>query len=967
VVALGLLLFIAGPTFAQQLPFARLSISDGLEDTVIFAMEQDQRGFLWIATRTGLNRFDGARFWTYTQADGLAHNLARDLLRIRDGTLWIAGERGVAWFDGQSFHPVGAEQGWPDKVSARAMDQAPDGTLWVATYGAGVLQFEPGDEPRVLAQYGFEDGLPTERVRSLIAGDDGTIWLGTSNDSVWRIRDGLVEVVPWQAENTEVRALLQHSDGSIWAGTRAGIARFDGSAFEALVTDSPLANQTVNTMTQNREGLVWLGTREGGAYSIDTQLRVAHLDTTNGLPDDSVNAVFEDNEDNLWFGTYGGGVARLSTSEVLNFKAQAAFPSPNVYAIADDGSGCIWFGTNGAGVSSLCGGELRQYTTADGLPHNKVLSAMVDLNGDPWFGTLEGISHLHLGEFINYSEADGLVGMVNYHLLQSRSGPIWLGTIDGLSRFDGQEFSHFDESDGLSDDRVNRLLERDNGDLWLATANGLALFHDGQFKNWSTADGLPSNFINDVYEDDQEGLWIATNSGLSYFRDGEFRNWTRSDGLPHNNCVVILPGNEGEIWIGTSRGVAIFDGNGFTVVTSREGLVFDLINRGSGYRDPEGNLWFGTGDGVSRFAADFRPGATTPPPVHLLSVANNLGEMALDRQARIDQQDSSLNFDYSAISFQRAPDVLYRYRLATSNATPWRETRLRELQIDSLAPGNYRFEVTARIGEGAWNPRLASFSFTVVPPFWRTTWFLVLIIASVIGALLYRNHLSQQRALILEMTVRERTQQLEDLNEGLEWMANHDSLTHLANRHQVHQRLADMHANEPALQLGVIVIDLDHFKAVNDQYGHDGGDQALEAFAKMLHRHVRIDQLAARWGGEEFLVVCARIEGDRLKALAGQLLEHCRSLDVQLSSGESLQLRCSLGFAMTPPDSDNLPWEKVLQLADLALFEVKQNGRNHARGYLWKQAITDPWDLDRVLADREKAVIDGLLQAELVS
>jgi diguanylate cyclase (GGDEF)-like protein len=964
---LGLLLLLPFALAAQQLPFAHLSISDGLEDTVIFAMEQDQSGYLWIATRTGLNRFDGAQFWTYTQADGLPHNLARDLLLDRDGTLWAATERGVAWFDGQRFNTLGPDHGWPGKTSARALSLAADGTLWVASYGAGVLQLAVGPEPKVLAQFGLSEGLPTERVRSLMVDKDGLVWLGTSNDAVWRIDDGSVSAVAWNLPSSEVRALYQHGDGSIWAGTRTGVARWTGNDFEFLFPGSHLSEQTINFIAQDNQGRIWFGTREGGAFSLGGDGVLEQLDSGNGLPDDSVNVIYEDNEGNLWFGTYGGGVARLSTSSVLNWKAQAEFPNPNVYAIADDLNGCIWFGTNGNGVTSLCDGQMRNYTRADGLPHNKVLSAMVDQHGDPWFGTLEGISRFHDGQFTNYGEADGLAAMVSYHVLSARDGSIWIGTIDGLAHFKDQQFSAYDESVGLPDNRVNRLLERDNGDLWLATANGLALFRDEAFATWSTEQGLPSNFINDLYEDEQGGLWIATNNGLSYLFEGALQNWTRADGLPHNNCTVILPGNSGEIWIGTSRGVAIFDRTSFTVVTSREGLVFDLINRGGGYRDPEGNLWFGTGAGVSRFAADFRPGATNSPPVQLLSVASSRGDLPLDEPARIDQQDNILQFSYAAISFQRAPDVVYRYRLARDSDTPWRQTRLRELQINSLAPGDYRFEVSARIGEGAWNPNPAAFGFTVVPPFWRTPLFLFLLLASVIGALLYRNHLSQRRALFLETTVRERTQQLEELNEGLEWLANHDNLTHLANRNQVHHRLTSLHDRQPDVQLGIVVIDLDHFKTVNDQYGHAGGDQALEVFARMLHGHVRTDQFAARWGGEEFLVVCPGIDHERLQALAGQLLEHCRNLDVRIAPGRSLELRCSLGFAMTPPGSKDLPWEKVFQLADLALLEAKRNGRDRAEGYFWNKPIEAPWDLDRILSERDQAIEQGFLKQVTVS
>ena len=951
------LLFFNFQISAQQLPFAHLSISDGLEDTVVFSIEQDDLGFLWIATRTGINRFDGERFWTYGQNDGLPHNLARDLHKSKDGTLWVASERGVAWFDGSSFHALEEKDGWPEKVSARALAEATDGSLWVATYGAGLLHIKTDGEPKVIEQFNRDSGLPSDRIRSLLIDKQDNIWLGMS-DQVVRLTDGKPETITWQAKSTEIRALYQHTDGNIWAGTRHGIAHFVDNAFIAMDLGTDLSKQTINTITRDKKGNVWLGTRDFGVYQFDPHLQVKHLDMLDGLPDNSVNSIFQDSEDNLWFGTYGGGIARLSTSKVLNWKAQPGLPNPNVYAIADDHNGCIWFGTNGNGVSSLCEDKMTHMTRSDGLPHNKILSTMIDSHGNPWFGTLQGISQLNQGQFINYDQKDGLSGSVSYHIMQASDDSFWIGTNNGLNQFDGHKFTQYRKSHGLPDDRINRILESNDGDLWLASANGLTHYHEGEFSSWSTDDGLPANFINDFYEDQLGGLWIATNNGLSYFSNGQFRNWDTTDGLPHNNCTVILPGKDNEIWIGTSRGVAIFDGEDFTVITSKEGLVFDLVNRGAGYRDPQGNLWFGTGDGISRFATDFKPGASNQPPVHLLSVSNNQQQLTLNDSAQIQQQDSSLRFNYSAISFQRAPDVNYRYRLNSGN-TPWRETRLRELQINSLAAGDYTFEVTARVGKGEWNQQPATFNFTVTPPFWRTTWFVVLLITSLLFALLLRSYRSRQHAIQLENLVQERTKQLEEVNQGLEWLANHDNLTRLANRNQIQQTLSQLDIN---LELGVIVIDLDYFKSINDQYGHLAGDKALQAFANMLLSLTREGQQASRWGGEEFLIICPKISSSRLSALAEQILQHCRQLDIVFSDDLSFGLKCSIGFAMTPPQQQNKSlWEKTIQLADMALYDAKHDGRDCAIGYLWQEALPNDWDFNRVIMEKELALKQNIL------
>lgn len=935
-------------TNAQQLPFAHLSISDGLEDTVIFDIEQDEKGFLWIASRTGINRFDGSRFWTYNQSDGLPHNLARDILKISDGTLWVATERGVAWFNGQSFNSLNE---WPKNVSARALSQSSDGSLWVATYGAGILQIRTGAQPAIINQYNAQSGLPTDRVRSILVDSNHNIWAGM-NKYIVKITDGKVINVKWHAQSSEIRVIFQNIDNSIWAGTRFGLARFDGQAFETFNIGIDLSQQTINTIRQDRQKNIWLGTRDYGVYRLSIDNKIEHYDMNDGLPDNSVNSIFQDNENNMWFGTYGGGLARLSTSNVLNWKAQNGMPNPNVYAIADDKKGCLWFGTNGNGASRLCGDEMTHFTRNDGLPHNKILSVLIDNKGSPWFGTLQGISHYVDGKFVGFDQEQGLGSSIIYHIIQSTDGTFWIGTNNGLSHYDGQNFNQFTQKDGLPDNRINRILESPNGDLWIASSNGLTRFSHGQFNSWSTADGLPANFINDFYEDENGGLWIATNNGLSYFHDGKFNVWTIENGLPHNNCTVILPGKNKDIWVGTSRGVAIFNGSDFTVITSREGLVFDLVNRGAGYRDPKGNLWFGTGEGVSRFATDFKPGSSAPPPIHLLSVHNNLKPLNLNKSVEIPQRSSTFNFEYSAISFQRAPDVNYRYRLNNGSNAEWRETRLKELQINSLAAGKYTFEVTARIGNGQWNTNPATYKFTITPPFWQTMWFIFLILGLIILAFIYKSYRSRAHALHLESLVKERTKQLEEVNQGLEWLANHDNLTKLANRNHIQRKLSQLEQPDKQLQIGIIVIDLDHFKSVNDNYGHAAGDKALKAFAGIFQDLMREDQIASRWGGEEFIVMCPTINKDRIIVLAEQILKHCRKLRIKLNDAASFQLRCSLGFALTPQakqPSEPIPWEKTIQLADMALYEAKHSGRDRAVGYVWNESNQYNHDFKNVL------------------
>lgn len=952
-------------SIAQELPYANLSIADGLEDMVVFDIIQDDQGFLWMTTRTGISRFDGNRFWTFNRSNGLPHNLVRDLLKAKNGQLWAASEAGLAWFDGYSFKSI-SEAYWPSNVSARVLQEAPDGTIWVATYGMGIVQIDPsGETPKIIQQFNRSTGFPSDRFRSLLIDVDGNIWAGDSK-RVIRINNGGYEEIEWKAEPSEIRTLFQHDNQQIWVGTRNGVAIYDGNAFVPLTFDVNLSNQTINSFMVDHNQHIWVSSRDFGAYEFDQNHQlVKHLNMANGLPDNSVNSMYQDSENNIWFGTYGGGISRLSAANVANWKAQPAMPNPNVYAIIQDNKGCIWIGTNGDGVSLLCDGKLTHLTTADGLSHNKVLTAALDNEGDPWFGTLHGISHQKNGQFHHLNIEQGLSGPVVYHIIKDLDDSLWIGTNNGLNHYQNGKITSYFTEDGLPDNRINRIFQSKNGDIWLASSNGLSLFKEGHFTNWSTGDGLAANFINDIFEDDTGILWLATNDGLSLFDGTAFTTWTTAEGLPHNNATSILPGENGDIWIGTSRGVAIFDGNNFTVITSREGLVFDLINRGAGFKDSSGNLWFGTAEGISRFDANFKPGSSSPPPVHIISARNELTELDLNKNNIIQQQDSSLTLSFTAISFQRAPDIVYRYRLADSQDTPWRETRLNEIQINSLAAGNYQFQVTARIGNGEWNSNPALLSFEVTPPFWQTPWFILLLIAGVVAFLLYRNWRNKQHAVKLEHIVFERTKQLEDLNQGLDWLANHDSLTRLSNRHHV-QNVLNNFNNSSATPFAVIAIDLDYFKNINDQYGHDFGDQVLQCFSKMLLDLVGSNQTVARWGGEEFIIICPQIDLTDLKILSLSVIQQCRHLKISTNFDEVVDITCSVGFVYLPqfnPEQKLVTqMEKTIQLSDQALYAAKHNGRDQLYGYIIHQSAQN-LQLKAYLSDIQNAINNRWIEA----
>jgi len=941
---------------AQKLPFAISNIRDGLVDSVVFSMMQDSQGFLWIGTRTGISRFDGLEFSNFTNRDGLAHNVVRCMCEAPDGTLYFGTEHGVTRLRKDVFETIA--EGLPN-LSIRALACAEDNSLWIGTYGGGLARWDQGR----LEMYSTADGLPSDRIRSLLIAHDGSLWIGTTG-AVARLVEGEITGYREGLRDREVRSLWEDSSFRIWVGSRRGVYRFEAGHFVPLMPESALGEEAINVIRSDLRGRLWFGTREAGAFVLESgELR--RFTTREGLADNSVTAIIEDFEGNLWFGTYGGGVCRLGGEKVLNWEATEGFSYPNVYGIEEDRDGCLWFGTNGGGVSRLCQGKFTAFTTSDGLPHNKVLAVFQAHDKAMWFGTLNGVARFDGRRWRVLDTRKGLSHNVVYDIGEDELGRMYFATFEGLSIVDGTHIKVLRKKDGLAGNRINYILFGRDA-LWLATDHGISEIRGEEIHNWDASDGLPSEFINHLFEDASGSIWAATSLGLARIENGSVTSWDSSDGLSNDNCTVLLPGGDRKLWIGTNRGVDIFDGKVFSIVSTREGLVSDLVNRGAGCVDHQGNLWFGTGGGVSRFAADFRPESLDPPPVHLLGVRIFDEEYHSSGEVRLGYLQNWLTFSYVALSFRRAQDVQYRYRLK-GTGRPWQLTRFRQVQFSSLPPGRYRFEVTARIGEGPWNPSGAVFPFTIVPPVWKRWWFLALL-AGLFAALVWiRVWGLRRRSRILEETVRERTAEIAKINDELRWLAHNDRLTGLFNRHYVYETMpvevarlnrrrrqaimAGIAADYPCI--GMMLIDLDHFKEINDEWDHMVGDEALKAVAEAFRSALRDTDIVARWGGEEFLIILRDLGQSGLEEGPRRILRAVRSLSLDMGRRGKLSIRCSIGFSHFPRGT-SLPddfWESLVKVVDLALMDAKRAGRDRAVGWVWPSEELGPEELQEVLEE----------------
>lgn len=368
--------------------------------------------------------------------------------------------------------------------------------------------------------------------------------------------------------------------------------------------------------------------------------------------------------------------------------------------------------------------------------------------------------------------------------------------------------------------------------------------------------------------------------------------------------------------------------------------------------DTQGRLWAGTIEGVTMYDASAETPDAKPHTLHLLAAREEASGRSLAAGADLGVAQSDVAFELSLLAYQRDHRTRYRSQLKGLDARPgeWIESAHRS--YSRLPPADYEFVASARDANGIESEPVA-WRFHVHAPWWRSPWAFALYGVGLVAVGLLAGRL-RARALArhareLEREVAERTQALAQANRQLEEASLTDPLTGLRNRRyfglemptECERVIRRATRTEVQGDLVFILADIDHFKRINDQYGHAAGDAVLVEFANRIRALLRAGDIAVRWGGEEFLIVLREVERSHAGALAARLLDAVRAAPFHIAEGD-IEVTCSAGWAAFPfvPDAPRSnSAEQVVAFADAALYQAKRSGRNRAMG-----AVTDVSD-----------------------
>lgn len=790
--ALYFLLFVR--LRAQQYSFINYSIEDGLSQSQVQTIFQDEKGYLWMGTTGGLSRYDGKNFANYSKEDGLLDNRINCIVGGKDNEIYLGTLGGINKFNpkGPGVQPFESFALKPEfaKNQVIALIADKNGNLWLCTDGAGVCKYNPAAPgEKSFSYYTETDGLANNYVRSVCTDKTGNVWFGTRDGICYYDGASFKKINSGTVQPHNVSQVIKDKEENLWFCTYGeGIFKYDFKTFTQYTEKDGLILDWIRSATQDEAGNFWFASKNGVSKFDPVEKTFLNFDETNGLFYPNINTVMQDNEGKVWFGTDGKGVMKFTGETFVNYTTQDGLSSDIIMSVTEDRKGNRWFCTYGNGVCMQAPSKkgFTNFTTKDGLNDNIVWTAFCDQQGNVWFGTSDGVCKYDGARFIPVK--DSLPANNVYSIYQDKKGSMWFGTSAGVSRYDGASWKNFVSGKDNVGRNIQNIMEDDRGNMWFASSNGIYKYDGAQFVNYTTENGLTDNNVMTILQDSRHNLWIGTNNGITHYDGKVFSKIPIDKKYSSNNVTFLVLDASQHLWIGTNNGIyelnvdEYYNGGktDFHHYTNFEGLRSLECNQNAGYQDRDGNLWFGTSEGVLKYspAQGKNVNEAREPLTHITGVrlflqptdwsaySDSVDQATgLPLNLSIDYKKKYITFDYIGISLSNPSSVRYKFMLVGFDQDWSPPTDATFATYSNLPPGKYTFKVIACNKNNVWNKVPATFSFEITPPFWLTWWFVVLcgVFTGAIVWLLYRwrvsaikrNHHTQQleyksRLLVLE-------------------------------------------------------------------------------------------------------------------------------------------------------------------------------------------------------------------------
>lgn len=775
------------PIFANKripsIKFSSLSIENGLSQSTVFDIIQDNKGFLWVATADGLNKYDGYTFTVYRHEGNNESSIQSDLIRSlfldNKRQLWVGTNAGIALYDNKKdlFHC------YPYNAQVNSIIQVSDSCLYLAT-SEGFLSFnteqntyrtlsakgELCDNFQIVTKYNdllligtnngmymmslkdenivpFRDELSGKNIMDICIARKG-IWVATEGHGLYYItEDGKIKDYKHNKNDDKsissdfVRSLCVDDQQRLWIGTFIGLNIYNEaddsfSRYYSNEVERKSINQnSVRSLYLDNQGAMWLGTFYGGLnyyHPLQNQFdRINHIPYINSLSDNVVSCIVEDNSSELWIGTNDNGLnlynqnTKRFTYYTANPNSGNAILSNNIKAVLVDGN-YVYIGSHGGGLARLNKrtNSIKNYTERNSdLGNDNIYSFSKDSHGNIWVGTLSG-------PVIYNPEKDSFTPFLSF-VSEGSKANLFL--------------------DKIKKKHIYVLFLDSRQRMWIGTESGVYTYsfltkeieeYEIGTEDYMSAQGR----IYCIFEDRQNKIWIGTNVGLCSFNDTQktFKTITTADGLPNNNIYGILQDSFDRLWVSTNRGLACYNPKNEEIRTYSllDGLQGEQFNSYAYCKTSSGQMFFGGISGITSFFPEqltdnpFTPSAMiTQLLLFNRSVVpgDNTGILSEDisetKSITLKPGQTSIGLLFTVPNFLSAQHNTFAYKLEGFE-DEWNYTEdKRTVSYSNLKYGKYTFYVKAANSDGKWNEEPTVLSIEILPYWWETVWARILFIA----------------------------------------------------------------------------------------------------------------------------------------------------------------------------------------------------------------------------------------------
>jgi signal transduction histidine kinase/ligand-binding sensor domain-containing protein len=763
-----------------------------ISGNIITCIYEDRERNLWFGTINGLNLYDPVKdnFIVFKNNSGdsgsLKNNYISGITEDKDGNLWIVtGENCLnKWIPKtRSFisYQFESEKVYLNSRPSKMIAIDSKGYLWIVSLSRGIQRFDP--ESGVFTK--FEDpsiDLGNNFFKSLYIDDQDKIWITTDGNGFFSYDQGTNKFEQFgskgDGKGTNEKVILdiipEDRQHLLLAVDQGGINRFNkiSGTFEYFMydikNDEGLNNNGIWCFHKDREGILWIGTSGGGVNYYNPKNYKFKLfrnkgSNPNSLSYNNVTAFYEDHQGLIWIGTDGGGV-NIYDPETDRFKILKHEPS-NPYSISGNAVLCItedkdhdiWLGTWDAGLNRYDRktGRFFSYLPNKNNPSSisgkTIWNIEIDKNNIFWLGTFNIGTDLFdksigvIRRFrTNPDDPQTISGNMGWILFKDSEKKVWISTTTGLNFYDSKTNSF--KKYVFKDNVVSAFCKDKDGNLWVGTSiNGMFFCKpDGTIINtYDISNGLPDNRILAIIEDNSRNVWISSNGGISRFdhKTQKFRNYSKEDGLQGDQFKQqsFLKTRKGEIYFGGYNGF-----NSFYPDSLKDNDFIPPVY-------------------ITDFQIFNKPVAFGVPGSQFQTYINEAKEITLN------WKQSVFSFSFAAINYTFPEKNQYSYMMEGFEKD-WNYTNAsrRYVTYTNLDPGEYIFKVKSSNNDGIWNEKGVSLRIIILPPWWGTLWFRLIMISTIIFILIFTflsrvRHLKNQK-MLLEKLVAIKTIELKELN-----------------------------------------------------------------------------------------------------------------------------------------------------------------------------------------------------------